>query len=118
MEPSEVAGLSPDALVWVWVVRLAKGKWWPGTVLSLKMIEGIPHVTVRFEGAMPEGRNSRATGFVGISTTRMRFLERRDVDAKGEDRPHCTPVALLRLPEIPVEQLLVKHNKISAPCAD
>lgn len=107
MEPPEVVELAPGRAVWIWLVRLGKGKWWPGTVQSLKVIDGLPYVTVRFEGRAPEGRNSRAAAFVGISTTRMRFLQRRDVEAKGEDRPHDPPVALLRVPEIPIDPLSV-----------
>jgi hypothetical protein len=107
MEPPEVVELVPGRPVWIWLVRLGKGKWWPGSVQSLKVIDGIPSVTVRFEGRAPEGRSSRAAAFVGISTTRMRFLQRRDVEAKGEDRPHDPPVALLRVPETPIERLSV-----------
>jgi hypothetical protein len=108
MEPPEVVELVPGRPVWIWLVRFGKGKWWPGTVQSLKVIDGIPYVTVRFEGRAPEGRSSRAAAFVGISTTRMRFLQRRDVEAKGEDRPHDPPVALLRVPETPIERLSIR----------
>jgi hypothetical protein len=108
MEPPEVVELVPGRPVWIWLVRFGKGKWWPGTVQSLKVIDGIPYVTVRFEGRAPEGRSSRAAAFVGISTTRMRFLQRRDVEAKGEDRPHDSPVALLRVPETPIERLSIR----------
>src|SRR5512146_1112283 len=100
MEPSEVVQLSAGAPIWVWIVRLGKGRWWPGTVEASKMIEGFPHVTVRFEGRARERRNSQAAAvFVGISTTRMRFLHHRDPGAKGDDRPHHVPVPLLRVPE-------------------
>lgn len=118
MEPSEVVELAPDTPVWVWIVRLGKGKWWPGAVQSLKVIDGIPHVTVRFEGRAPEGRSSRPAAFVGISTTRMRFLQRRDVHAKGEDRPHDAPVALLRVPETRIERRSAVGLKDSVPNTD
>ncbi len=108
MEPSEIVELSPGAPVWVWIVRLGKGKWWPGTVQSSKVIDGLPHVTARFEGRALERRNSHSAAvFVGISTTRMRFLERRDLAAKGDDRPHHVPVSLLRMPETRIESLIV-----------
>lgn len=113
MEPPEVVELVPGRPVWIWLVRLGKGRWWPGTVQSLKVIDGIPYVTVRFEGRAPEGRSSRAAAFVGISTTRMRFLQRRDVEAKGEDRPHDPPVALLRVPETPIDPLCVLKPRTS-----
>lgn len=106
MEPSEVVELLPGAPVWLWIVCLGKGKWWPGVVQSLKVIDGFPHVMVRFEGRAPEGRNSHPAAFVGISTTRMRFLEHRDLKAKGGDRPRHVPVALLRVPETPIQKLI------------
>jgi hypothetical protein len=114
MEPPEIVDLAPGRPVWIWLVRLGKGKWWPGTVQSLRVIDGIPQVTVRFEGRMAEGRSSRTAAFVGISTTRMRFLELRNAEAKGADRPHDTPVALLRMPETPIDQLSVQKLGASA----
>lgn len=114
MEPSEVVQLSPGAPVWVWIVRLGKGRWWPGTVESYKVIDGLPQVTVRFEGRGPERRNSHAAAvFVGISTTRMRFLEHRDLAAKGDDRPHHVPVSLLRVPESQSQKLIAAEPKSS-----
>ncbi len=114
MEPAEVVDLVPGRPVWVWLVRLGKGKWWPGTVRSLKVIDGIPYVDVRFEGRVPERRSLRAAAFVGTSTTRMRFLQRRDVEANGADRPHDPPVALLRVPETSIERLSVLKPGTSA----
>ena len=114
MEPSEVLQLPAGAATWVWIVRLGKGRWWPGTVQSSKMIDGIPHVTVRFEARAPERRNSHSAAvFVGISTTRMRFLEQRDLGAKGDDRPHHVPVSLLRVPETPIHKLRAVEPKNS-----
>lgn len=107
MKPSEIFQLSAGAPIWVWIVRLGKGRWWPGTVESLKVIDGLPQVTVRFESRGPERRNSHSAAvFMGISTTRMRFLERRDLADKGEDRPHHTPVPLLRTPETRIQRLV------------
>lgn len=105
MEPSEALELSLGATIWVWIVRLGKGRWWPGTVHSLRVIFGLPLVTVHFEVVRPGDPNLRAASFVGISTTRMRFVERRDVNAKGGDRPRRAPVAVLRVPEIPLDNL-------------
>jgi hypothetical protein len=100
MEPSELVQLSPGAPVWVWIVRLGKGRWWPGTVQSFNVTDGLPNVTVRFEARAPERRNSHpAAVFMGITTTRMRFLELRDLEARGDDRPNQVPVSLLRVPE-------------------
>jgi hypothetical protein len=114
MEPSEVVELSAGAPVWVWIVRLGKGRWWPGTVQTSRVIEAFPHVTVRFEGRAPERRNSHAAAvFVGISTTRMRFLEYRDPGAKGDDRPHHVPVSLLRVPETRIQKLIAAEPKNS-----
>lgn len=107
MEPSQVVQLPAGVPVWVWIVRLGKGRWWPGTVQTSRVIEGFPHVTVRFEGRALERRSSHAAAvFVGISTTRMRFLEHRDLGVKGEDRPHHVPVPLLRVPETRILKLM------------
>jgi hypothetical protein len=114
MEPSEVVELSAGAPVWVWIVRLGKGRWWPGAVESSRVIEGFPHVTVRFEGRAPERRTSHpAAVFVGISSTRMRFLEHRDLGAKGADRPHHVPVSLLRVPETRIQKLVAAEPENS-----
>src|SRR5271167_3446025 len=105
MEPSRVKELLPGTPVWVWIVRFGKGKWWPAAVQSLKVINGFPQVTVRFECREPERGNSHPAAFVGIITTRMRFLENRNVNIKAIDRPDNVPVSLLRLPETPLQKL-------------
>ena len=105
MEPSEVLDFSLGEPIWVWIVRLGRGRWWPGTVESFSLIFGIPQVNVRFEIVRPGRRNSRASSSVEISTTRMRFLERRDPNAKGSDRPRRAPVALLRVPETALDNV-------------
>ncbi|HLH76036.1 MAG TPA: hypothetical protein VKV28_04430 [Candidatus Binataceae bacterium] len=69
------------------------------------MRQGIPLITVRFQAAAPEGRRAHAGIFAGISTTRMRFLEPREVEGKGGDRPRHPPVAILRVPELPLGTL-------------
>lgn len=99
MEPSRVIELSPATPVWVWVVRVGTGKWWPGTVLSLKVLDGIARVTVRFECRTSEKARLHSIAFVGLITTRMRFLELRDPNIKEIDRPHHAPLSLLRAPE-------------------
>ena len=114
MEPLEVSQLSAGAPIWVWIVRLGKGRWWPGMVESHKVIDGLPHVTVRFEGRGPERRNSHSAAvFMGISTTRMRFLEHRDLGVKGDDRPHYVPISLLRVPETPIQKPLAAESRSS-----
>src|SRR5579875_778617 len=118
MDPTAVVELLPGRPVWIWLVRLGKGKWWPGRVQSSKVIEGIPYVTVRFEGRSRAGRSSRTAAFVGISTTRMRFLERRDPESKGEDRPHDPPVALLRVPETGIDRPSAPEFATSVPNGD
>ena len=97
--------LLPGTPVWVWIVRLGKGKWWPGTVLSLRVLDGSAQVTVRFECRASEKNRLHPVAFVGVTTTRMRFLELRDVNIKGVDRPHNVPVPLLRVPEAPLRNL-------------
>ena|ERR1700688_531578 len=107
MKPSEVVELLVGTPVWVWIVRFGKGKWWPGVAQSVTVTDGLPHVAVRFECRAPERGKSRPPVFVGISTTRMRFLERRDLNLKGDDRPTYVPVPLLRVPETPVGKVSV-----------
>ena len=101
MQPSEVGELLLGMPVWVWIVRFGKGKWWPGVVQSVRITDGLPQVAVRFECRASERGKSGPAVFVGISTTRMRFLERRDLNMKGDDRPLYVPVPLLRVPETP-----------------
>jgi hypothetical protein len=107
MQPSEVVELLLGTPVWVWIVRFAKGKWWPGVVQSVTVTAGLPQLAVRFECRAPERGKSRPPVFVGISTTRMRFLERRDLKMKGDDRPTYVPVPLLRVPETPLRKVTV-----------
>lgn len=98
MHPRESHRLRPGAPVWIWVVRLAKGRWWPGTVESLSTFDSQPRATVRFECRPAYGRN-KAPVIVGITTTAMRYLEPRDLDLDGADQPRYTPVSLLERPE-------------------
>lgn len=98
MQPRESRHLKPGAPVWIWVVRLAKGRWWPGTVQSLGSFDNQPRATVRFECRSVNAPN-KAPVIVGVTTTAMRYLELRDVQLDGVDRPRYTPVSLLERPE-------------------
>jgi len=102
MEPTRVGELTPGTPIWVWMVRLGTGRWWPGVVQSLNVIAGFPHVTVRFQCK---------DAFAGISTTRMRFLERRDLNAKGGDQPHYPPLPLFRVPETRIQKPIPSEAK-------
>ena len=67
-------------------------------VETLRTIDSQLRVAVRFECRRANGRD-KAPVMVGITTTAMRYLELRDVSAKGTDQPHHTPVSLLERPE-------------------
>ena len=45
------------AHVWIWVVRLGKGKWWPGVVEDVSMLANRdqPTFRVRFECSSAKG---------------------------------------------------------------
>ncbi|HUZ33859.1 MAG TPA: hypothetical protein VMV19_17395 [Xanthobacteraceae bacterium] len=107
--------LLPDTPIWVWVVRLGKGKWWPGTVLSINVHDGSAHLTVRFECRTSEKRRLHSIAFVGVTTTRMRFLEVRDTNLKEIDRPHGAPASLLRTPETSLRNLAPVEHPSAAP---
>src|SRR5208337_2315657 len=49
MEVHQVCELGPDTPVWVWIVRVGKGRWWPGSVLSITAVEPFPMIDTRFE---------------------------------------------------------------------
>ena len=85
--------------VWIWVVRLGKGKWWPGAVEEVTTLAETPTFRVRFECSSAKG--SRQSTFVGVSTTRARYLELRDPEVKGADRPRFVPRSLLHQPAEP-----------------
>ena len=99
MEVHQICELGPGTPVWVWIVRVGKGRWWPGSVLSIAALEPFPIIDTRFE-CRSTGRNGTdGPAFVGISTTRMRYLELRDCYLKGDDRPNFVPSAILAKPE-------------------
>jgi hypothetical protein len=101
MEPSEVDELRLGSQVWVWVVRLGDGRWWPATVKEIDNRYGAPLVTVSFESFARSRHSKSAPVIVGHIVAPMRRLERRDASAKGSDRPHFVPVSRLRQPELP-----------------
>ena len=99
MEVHQVCELGPGTPVWVWIVRLGKGRWWPGSVLSITALESLPIIDTRFECRSAGKNGIDGAAFVGISTTRMRYLEPRDPYLKGDDRPNFVPSAILAKPE-------------------
>ena len=99
MEVHQVCELGPGTSVWVWIVRVGKGRWWPGTVLSIAASEPFPMINTRFECRSAQKNGSDGPAFVGISTTRMRYLELREPHLKGDDRPNFVPSAILAKPE-------------------
>jgi hypothetical protein len=98
LHPRESHRLRPGTPVWVWVVRLAKGRWWPGTVEGLRSVEGRLRFAVRFECRSASAKDKTPV-MVGITTTAMRYLELRNIDGKGIDQPAYAPVSLLECPE-------------------
>ena len=99
MEAHQVCELSPGTSVWVWIVRVGKGRWWPGSVLSITAVEPFPMIYTRFECRSAGKNGTDGPAFVGITTTRMRYLELRDPQLKGDDRPNFVPSAILAKPE-------------------
>ena len=90
----KVYRLNPGSPVWIWVVHLARGRWWPGIVETVQAINDRPRLVVRFECRLTGGRH-----YYGVTTTAMRYLERRDPNIKGIDEPHFVPASLLERPE-------------------
>src|SRR5258708_876520 len=99
MEVHQICELGPDTPVWVWIVRVGKGRWWPGSVLSITAIEPFPMIDTRFECRSAGKNGNDGPAFVGISTTRMRYLEPRDPYLKGDDQPGFPPTAIFGKPE-------------------
>src|SRR5208282_3714698 len=99
MDVHRIGELSPGTPVWVWIVRVGKGRWWPGSVQSIGAREPFPIVDTRFECRAAGKNGIDGPAFVGISTTRMRYLELRDIRLKGDDRPNFVPSAIFAKPE-------------------
>jgi hypothetical protein len=100
MRPSDAATLTPESPVWIWIIRQGKGEWCPGKVQRVATRQGATSVTVKFEcHSLLRSRllrsRSRATSFMGISTTQARYLERRELRRLGNDQPQCAPALLI-----------------------
>ncbi len=98
MEPSEASELTEGTPVWIWIVRQRQGQWCPGIVQRVTSVDERTNVTVRFECTSPRRNGSRQANFLSISTTQMRYLERREVSRKGTDRPQHAPPSLVVCP--------------------
>jgi len=99
MELNQVGELGPGTSIWVWIVRSGKGKWWPGTVTRITAWEPFPIIEARFDCRSTGKNGTDGAAFIGISTTRMRNLELRDLDLKGADRPDFVPASIHATPE-------------------
>lgn len=95
----EVYKLKLGSPVWIWVVQLGKGRWWPGIVETIQATNDRPRIVVRFECRLARGRQYDPAVRVGIATTPMRYLEHRDPNIKGIDEPHFVPASLLERSE-------------------
>ena len=108
---TEVYRLKPGSPVWIWVIHLGKGRWWPGIVEIIRAINDKPRIIVRFECRVTRGHQYRWTVRAGIATTAMRYLEHRDPHSKANDEPHFVPPSLLERPEeLEVPQLRIVSN--------
>ena len=99
MEVHQISQLGPGTPVWVWIVRAGKGRWWLGSVLSINALESFPRIETRFECRSARKNGADGPAFVGISTTRMRYLELRDPNLRGDDRPNFVPSAIFVTPD-------------------
>jgi hypothetical protein len=97
MEPSDIGEIGLGTAVWVWVIRFARGRWWPGTVSSYQMRDGLPLLTVKFECSRHPEKERPV--MVGLVSTRMRYVELRNPDLKAMDQPEFTPTSVLYAPE-------------------
>ena len=98
MHSGESHDLRLCTTIWVWFVRLGRGRWWPGTVEGLRTMRGQIRVAVKFECRRARGMDN-APVLVGLTTTAMRYVEPRKIESRGIDRPTRPPVSLLRCPE-------------------
>lgn len=99
MEVHQISQLGPSTLVWVWIVRVGKGRWWPGSVLSITALKPFPIIDTRFECRAAGKNGIDGPAFIGITSTRMRYLEPRNPDLRGDDRPNFVPRAIFAKPE-------------------
>jgi len=98
MKPSQANGLGVGTPVWIWIVRVGNGAWWPGVVERVATGETV-NITVRFE-CHSNTKQKGSCVFIGVTTTKPRYLELRDINAAAADRPSSVPVPLLRRPEV------------------
>jgi len=112
MRITEAYRLKPGSPVWIWIVHLASGRWWPGIVETMQAINGRPRVVVRFECRVSRGRQYCPPVRAGVTTTAMRYLEDRDTNIKGIDEPHFVPASLLERPE-ELELVILQLGAIS-----
>jgi hypothetical protein len=100
MEIDHLRELATGTPVWIWIVRMAEGKWLPGAVQRITVREDVSTIVTRFEcRSAKTGSRANKHSFVGMSTTPMRYLEFRDPDLKGDDRPNFVPVSISATPE-------------------
>lgn len=78
---------------------MGRGRWWPASVLSINAVKPYPMIAARFECRSGGKNGIDGPAFVGITTTRMRYLELRDPHLKGDDRPDSAPTAIFAKPE-------------------
>src|SRR5581483_9425938 len=69
MHPGEIHTLKIGATVWIWVVRLGRGRWWPGTVEGIRTVDYKPRVVVRFGCRQATDRENSPPVMAGITTT-------------------------------------------------
>jgi hypothetical protein len=100
MKVDQLDKLYRDRAVWVWIVRMTKGEWRPGAIERISVLEHFPLLEARFDGrSTHRSKGKTKQPIVGISTTRMRYLEFRDPRLSGSDRPSFVPVSILEKPE-------------------
>ena len=106
MKPGEEGLLKPGTGIWVWLTRLGKSRWWPGLVMSVDVRDALPSIRVEIAFGLTTPKRSYRPVGAGITSTRMRFIELRDPDLNGQDKPDFVPVSLLRQPEAPAAAAL------------
>lgn len=112
MNLTKVYRLKPGSPVWIWFIHLARGRWWPGIVETIQAISGRPRIVVRFECRLIRGRRYYPAVWAGVTTSAMRYLERRDPNINGIDTPHFVPASLLERPE-ELEVVIPQLNVVS-----
>jgi len=106
VEPTDISKLKLKTPVWVWVVRMGKGGWWPGTVESISYQGRLPLLKVRFECQRFRDGKWGGPREIATATARMRHLEQRDPNVDAVDQPRFTPTPLMEQEERPDPSLL------------